>query len=85
MNSQYDWKSVSDKYYYYKVSTGKVVGQAGKVALQELFFATVYQKESTARYAIHEEIQLGHFISLEFAKQAVEHFWEVQDRTLIGN
>lgn len=85
MNQKYAWKEVSDKYYYYKLTTGKVVGQAGKVALQELFFATVYLQTNDGLYKPHDERQMGHFISLEHAKMAIEEFWDIQNRTLIGN
>lgn len=78
--TKYEWKSVSDKYYFYNISTGKIVGQAGKQALHEVFFSIVYFNEST----INEEKHLGQYISLEFAKRAVEAYWEIQNRTLIN-
>lgn len=85
MNIKYDWKSVSDKYYFFNLANGRVVGQAGKVALQEIFYCVVYAKQDGAPYSPHIETHLGHYISLEHAKTAVQEYWDIQNRTLIGN
>ncbi len=78
---EYEWKSVSDKYYFFHVNTGKIVGQAGKQALHEVFFGIVYTTETT--YGIQDEKHLGQYISLEHAKKSVENYWDIQNRTLI--
>lgn len=80
--TNYDWKSISDKYYYYNVQTGKVVGQAGKQALHEVFFSLVYTSDHS--FTVNDERHLGQYISLEHAKKAVELYWDVQSRTLIN-
>lgn len=82
--NKYEWKSISDNYYYYKTSSGKVVGQAGKVALRELFFSTVYLQSNDGLYTPHDERQVGHYISLEHAKQSVEEYWDIAERTLLA-
>jgi len=77
----YAWRSISDKYYFYNVSTGKIVGHAGKAALQEIFYAVVYTGDFT--FTVADEGHLGQYISLEHAKKAIEFYWDVQNRTLI--
>lgn len=79
----YEWKSISDKYYYYNTYNGKIVAYAGKIALQEVFFAVAYTGEYTFR--LDDEAHLGQYISLEFAKKAAEVYWEIQSRTLLEN
>ena len=34
-------------------------------------------------YAIQDEKHLGKYISLEFAKDAAQRFWDIQNRTLL--
>lgn len=77
----YDWKSISDKYYFYDIMTGKIVGMASKIALQEIFFAKVYTGDFT--FTMTDEGHLGQYVSLEHAKKAVEFHWDVQNRTLL--
>ncbi|MEY3376699.1 MAG: hypothetical protein RL463_1009 [Bacteroidota bacterium] len=79
--NKYEWKSVSDKYYYYNVDTGKIVATAGKVALQEIFFSVTYTGNITFR--LDDEHHLGQYISLEYAKRAAETYWDIQNRTLL--
>lgn len=78
----YDWKSISDKYYYFDTVTGKIIGQAGKQALHEVFFCVTYTGEHT--FSANDEHHLGQYVSLEHAKRAVEKFWDIQNRTLIN-
>jgi hypothetical protein len=78
---KYEWRNYSDKYYFYDAVSGKVVGQAGKAALADIFFGVTYTGDYT--YTIQDEKHLGQYISLEHAKKAVELFWDVQSRTLL--
>jgi len=78
---KYDWKSVSDRYYYYDVVTGKIKGFASKIALQEIFFGIVYTGDYS--FTVADEKHLGQYISLEHAKKSVEIFWDIQSCTLI--
>jgi hypothetical protein len=80
-NTSFKWERISDKYYYYNEKTGKIVGHAGTVALQDIFFAVVYTGDFT--FTISDEGHLGQYISLEYAKMAVEFYWDVQNRTLL--
>ena len=80
--NKYDWKSISDKYYYYNTTTGKIVAFASKIALQEIFYSVAYTGEYTFRH--DDEKHLGQYISLEQAKKAAELFWDIEDRTLIA-
>ncbi len=80
---KHDWKSISDRYYYYDTVTGKIVGMASKIALQEVFYGIVYTGQYT--FTLDDERHLGQYISLEHAKKSIEYFWDVQSRTLIEN
>jgi hypothetical protein len=80
---KYDWKSVSDRYYYYDTVTGKIVGMASKIALQEVFFGIVYTGQYT--FTLNDEKHLGQYISIEHAKTAIEVFWDIQYKTLLEN
>lgn len=79
--SRYEWKSISDRYYYYNMDSGKIVAYASKVALQEIFFAIAYANSYTLR--LDDEKHLGQYISLEFAKRAAEMYWDIDGRTLL--
>lgn len=81
--NEYEWKSVSDKYYYYNKDTGKIIAFASKIALQEIFYSVAYTGEYTFRH--DDEAHLGQYISLEHAKRAAELFWDIQSRTLLEN
>ena len=78
---QYDWERYSEKYYYYDTSTGKIVGSVSKIALQEIWIALVYIGEYT--FTVQDEKHLGQYINMDFAKRAVEFFWERESRTLL--
>jgi hypothetical protein len=77
----HEWKSFSDNYYFFNVKTGKIVGQAGKLALREIFFGLTYVGDTS--FTVQDEKHLGQYISLEHAKKAVENYWDIQSRTLL--
>ena len=78
---EYKWERFSDRYYYYNVATGKVVGTVSKIALQDVWISLVYIGEYT--FTRDDEKHLGQYISLEFAKEATQRFWDIQNRTLL--
>lgn len=77
----YEWKSVGDKYYYYNITNGKIVGLTSKIALQDIYFSVVYTGEYT--FSIADEKHLGQYVSLEHSKKTIENFWDIQSRTLL--
>ena len=79
--TEYKWERFSDRYYYYNVATGKVVGTVSKIALQDVWISLVYIGEYT--FTRDDEKHLGQYISLEFAKEATQRFWDIQNRTLL--
>jgi hypothetical protein len=79
--NEYKWERFSDRYYYYNVATGKVVGTVSKIALQDVWISLVYIGEYT--FTRDDEKHLGQYISLEFAKEAAQRFWDIQNRTLL--
>lgn len=73
-----DWRDI-DKgvQYYYQVHNGLIVGQVYNMTYTSIWGAKIPIN------ATEEEI-LGQFITLEFAKKAIEEHWEDKDRTLEG-
>jgi hypothetical protein len=64
--------------YIYHNENGRIIGEVGHVGLSyDKVYATVYDTES------NNSKSLGHYINGDWAKKAVETFWEIQDRTLI--
>ncbi len=82
MIKEYDWERYGDRYYYYDKATGKVVGSVSKIALQDVWISLVYIGEYT--FTRDDEKHLGQYISMDFAKEATQKFWDIQNRTLIG-
>lgn len=74
-----DWRDV-DKgcQYFYQVRNGLIVGQVYNMAYTSIWGAKIPIS------ATEEEI-LGQFVSLEFAKKAVEEYWGAKDRTFEVN
>ena len=62
---------------YYSDETGRIVGEIGLIGTnRNKYYATVYPN------AI-DSISLGAYITHMHATQAVEKYWEIQNRTLI--
>lgn len=71
-----DWRDMDHKVsYFYLQDTGRIVGQTYNLAHTNIYGAKVYSE-------LNEERFLGQYISCEFAKKAVEYFWNIQERTL---
>ena len=71
-----DWKDVEHKCsYYYLRDNGRIIGQVYNLAHTNIYGAKVYSD-------LNEERYLGQYISSESAKKAIEHFWNIQERTL---
>ena len=62
---------------YYNEIDGLIVGQVHKLGNQNIVWVAKVSQDS-----VNEKI-LGQYIAREFAKKAVEHYYEVQSRTLI--
>lgn len=73
-----DWKDAEHNCsYYYKKDNGKIVGQVYNIAHTNVWGAKIVELATGV-----EEKYLGQYISCEFAKKAVEYYWDIQDRTL---
>ena len=79
----FSWKFLNEKYYYYNVRTGKIAGLAFKYSHHDVWVALVYTGDFT--FTQQDEKHLGQYIDMDFAKEAVARFWEVQSRTLLEN
>jgi hypothetical protein len=72
----YDWKdSGNDTHYYFKTDNGLIVGQTHNIAHTKIYLAI-------AMFG-NEEKFLGRFVTLDYAKKAIQLFWNVQDLTLL--
>ena len=70
------WVENQFNHLYYNEDTGLIIGITHKLGNQNVVnIAKVYKE--------NEEINLGQYISIEFAKKAVENYWFVQQRTFI--
>ena len=79
--TEYKWERYGEKHYYHNVDTGKIVGTVNKIALQEVWIGLVYVGEYT--FTVQDEKHLGQYINMDFAKRAVEFFWQRESRTLL--
>jgi len=71
-----DWRDAEHKVsYYYEKDNGRIIGQVYNLAHTNIYGAKVYSEHNEERY-------LGQYINLEFAKKAIEYFWNIQERTL---
>ena len=71
-----EWKDVSNHVsYYWDIRSGLVVGQINKITHTEIYTAKAFVD-------LIDEEPLGRYINPEFAKQGVERYWRIQERTL---
>ena len=60
------------QFVYYDVADGKIIGSVYKVGnSQSIYGASV------------DNNFLGHYIDCDFARRAVEQYWNIQDKTLL--
>jgi hypothetical protein len=62
---------------YYDDIDGKIVGAVYKIGNQNTIWG--------AKVYVDIEGVLGQYVDSDYARKAVEYYWEVQDRTLLGN
>ena len=70
-----EWRDI-DKgvQYFYQVRDGLIVGQVYNMAYTSIWGAKI-------PLSVTEELVLGQYVTLEFAKRAVEEHWDEKDRT----
>ena len=70
-----DWRDI-DKgvQYFYQVRDGLIVGQVYNMAYTSIWGAKIPLSAT-------EELVLGQYVTLEFAKRAIEEHWNDKDRT----
>jgi hypothetical protein len=74
-----EWKDVENgTQYFFRKDDGLIVGQVYNLAHTKIFGAKIPISAS-------EENILGHYINIDFAKKAIENYWEIQGRTLLEN
>ena len=69
------WR-LADKnnHYYFKESDGRVIGHAYNI-VHTIIWGTKIP------ISANEELILGQYVELEYAKKAIEEYWEEKDRT----
>ena len=73
------WRCIDKNiHYYFNSHNGLVVGQ-----VHNLYHTIVWVAKVPINAA--EELWLGQYIELEFAKKAIEEYWEKQDTTIEGD
>jgi len=73
----HEWKDMdTNTFYFFRKEDGLIVGQVYNLAHTKIWGAKI---PVNAR----EEDILGQYINIDFAKKAVEKYWDVQSRTLI--
>ena len=78
----YNWKDHESGSYFFNETSGKVTGAIFKIANQNvLYTAKVYTGDTT--FMLEDEKHLGQYIGMEYAKKAIERFWNVFDKTLL--
>lgn len=74
-----EWKDAENgTQYFFRKDDGLIVGQVYNMAHTKIFGAKIPVNAT-------EENILGHYINVDFAKKAVENYWEIQGRTLLEN
>ena len=63
---------------YYDEEDGKIIGYVYKVGNQLGIWGARAQNN-------HEETVLGQYIDSDYAKKAIERYWNVMSRTLLEN
>jgi len=71
-----DWRDY-DKgvQYYYQAHNGLIIGQVYNLAYTSIWGAKIPVSST-------EELILGQYISLDFAKEAIVDYWDEKDRTI---
>jgi hypothetical protein len=73
MNRQ--WRLADKNNHYYQSHNGLIVGHAYNVVHTIVWGAKIPINAA-------EELILGQYVELEYAKRAIEEYWEEKDRTL---
>jgi len=73
----FNWKDTeNDNHYFHIVETGQIVGQVHNVIHTQIWLAKIVHTYNDEKY-------LGQYITANFAKKAIEYYWDMQERTLI--
>jgi hypothetical protein len=83
MTRKFEWRERNSKWHYFDTETGMIVGSSFKIALQDVWGAVVNTGNFEYAFKLDDEKPLGHYLEQEYAKKAVERYWDIQSRTLI--
>ncbi len=73
---KFEWKETGNSWYYFAAKDGRVVAQVHEITHTKIWLAKIIMNHNNEKF-------LGQFISLEFARMAVENFWLQQSITLL--
>lgn len=77
MNKSKEWKDTDNNtHYFYNLEDGMIVGQVHNVTHTKVWVSKIV-------FNFNEEKFIGQYVTLDFAKKAIERYWEIQDRTLL--
>jgi hypothetical protein len=62
---------------YYHEETGLITGITHKLGTQNTIWVSKVVTDNL------EEKNIGHYINQEFAKKAIERYWDIESRTLL--
>ena len=65
-----------DNHCYYDDENGRIIGMTTRMGISKSIY-------NATAYNIKLEEPLGNYVTLEYAKKAIELFWEIQERTLL--
>lgn len=72
---KFQWKEADSTYYYFETITGEVIGMTHSIGLSSIYIVKIIVK--------NEELILGRFVSLDYARTAIENYWFKQSQTLL--
>ena len=69
------WKpTANDTYYYWIEDNGLIIG-----TVHNVFNTTIWLAKISSN---NDDAVIGRYITCDFAKRAVEQYWNIQERTL---
>jgi hypothetical protein len=79
----YEWKDENTTVkHFYRITDGRILGTVWQYVNNNVIWSSKILEDEFP-YTNASEKHLGHYVSQEHARRSVEHYWNIQDRTLI--
>lgn len=73
------WRDTEQNcHYFYKTENGLIIGQVHNIAHTKIWIANILSGSNS-----NDEKFLGRYVTVDFAKKAVQDYFEIQNRTLL--